>query len=63
MCKLGRPQSTDVLDFEPEEDEVSKTEKADEKEGDDVETGGGKPDWLNNVASPNRFAPFSHNFT
>merc|ERR1719397_1588078 len=51
------PQSTDVLDFEPEEEEGLKEGNENEeaemeiKEG---ETGGEKPDWLNNVASPSR---------
>ena len=58
-----------MLDFEPEEEEVLKTDdgikEAEEKvkEGDDGVTGGGKPDWLNNVASPTRFDWFSHDFT
>ena len=57
-----------MLDFEPEEEEVLKTDdgtkEAEEKvkEGDDGEkTGGGKPDWLNNVASPTRFHDFTRN--
>merc|ERR1719234_1985455 len=52
-----RPQSTDVLDFEPEEEEVSKAaneNKEVEEESKEGETGGEKPDWLNNVASPSR---------
>ena len=47
-----RPQSTDVLDFEPEDE--NGTEEGGEKV-EEVKTGGGKTDWLNNVASPSRF--------
>ena len=48
-----RPQSTDVLDFEPEEEEVLKAANENEEVGEETSEGV-KTDGLNNVASPNR---------